>query len=312
MRSQFNTSSTNLTPAYRVSVAKRTCIFITAMCGICAPGMLIAQVLTTSDPAAAGATNESSSQADGSDAPIEKKSESKPAQAQNGLIRLSKEHEVWVDKKNKRVILGGTIAFRKGLLEMFACIKNTKEHESIVAVNSKAYLVHAALLALGAKNGSPVQYDPAYVPASGAKVKVEVVWKDKDGKERRCRAQELIRDLQTKKPMQYDWVFAGSYFWTDQETGKNYYQAEGGELICVSNFSTATMDLPVESSASSGQLLFEAATEKIPPLGTKVRLILTPDLTWKRSEPSPQPKVPERGAESQELKSGADESKVSE
>ena len=193
------------------------------------------------------------------------------------LVRLSKEHDVWIDVKNRRVIVGGVIAFRKGVLEMFACLKNTKEHESIVAVNAKAYLVHTGLLAIGAKPGKPVQYDPSYLPATGPKVKVEVVWKDKDGKEQRRLAQDMIRNVRTQKMMKHDWVFAGSYFWTDEETGKKYYQAEGGELICVSNFSTATLDLPVESSQSNGQLLFEAATERIPDLGTKVRLILTPE-----------------------------------
>ena len=74
----------------------------------------------------------------------------------------------------------------------------------------------------------------------------------------------------------HDWVFAGSQFWKDPDTGDEYYQAEGGELICVSNFSTATMDLPVESTQSTAELLFEALTENIPPVGTEVRLILSP------------------------------------
>ena len=43
----------------------------------------------------------------------------------------------------------------------------------------------------------------------------------------------------TGKAMTYPWVFAGSRFWTDEETGKQYYQAEGGDFICVSNFGTA-------------------------------------------------------------------------
>ena len=74
--------------------------------------------------------------------------------------------------------------------------------------------------------------------------------------------------------MTYPWVFAGSRFWTDEETGKQYYQAEGGDFICVSNFGTAALDIPVESSQSNDALEFEAFTERIPPLGTPVRLVL--------------------------------------
>ena len=70
--------------------------------------------------------------------------------------------------------------------------------------------------------------------------------------------------------------FAGSYFWKDEETGKEYYQAEGGDFICVSNFSTAMLDIPVESSQSDAELMFEAFTERIPPRGTPVRLTLKP------------------------------------
>jgi hypothetical protein len=221
----------------------------------------------------------------------EKAADSASKNQPSKLIRLAKEGEVWLDMKNKRVIVGGTIVFRKGVLEMFACVKDTKEHESIVAVNAKAYQVHAALLAVSAKPGSPVQYDPEYKPASGQTIKVEVVWKDKDGKSHQRLAQQMVRNVRTQKQMEHEWVFAGSYFWTDEETGKKFYQAEGGELICVSNFSTATMDLPVESSQSTGQLLFEAMTDNIPPLETKVRLVLTPVPPPKLAQETPTAKV---------------------
>jgi len=75
------------------------------------------------------------------------------------------------------------------------------------------------------------------------------------------------------------WVFAGSAFWTDTTTGEKYYQADGGDFICVSNFPTALLDLPIASTQTNDSLLFTAATERIPPLGTKVRLVLIPRRT---------------------------------
>ena len=61
-------------------------------------------------------------------------------------------------------------------------------------------------------------------------------------------------------------------------TGSSSYLAEGGDLICVSNFPGAMLDLPIESSQATSDLLFEAFTEHIPPVGTKVRLVLAPRL----------------------------------
>ena len=46
-------------------------------------------------------------------------------------------------------MIDGQICLNKGMLEMFAVPKGTKEHESIVSVNTKAQVVHAALLAVG-------------------------------------------------------------------------------------------------------------------------------------------------------------------
>ncbi|MFM8893500.1 MAG: hypothetical protein ACKOTB_18140, partial [Planctomycetia bacterium] len=48
------------------------------------------------------------------------------------------------------------------------------------------------------------------------------------------------------------------------------------DLVCLSNFPTAMLDLPIESSQSNEALLFEAFDGRIPPRGTVVDMILTP------------------------------------
>lgn len=193
-----------------------------------------------------------------------------------GLTRLAKDYDVWVDLKRKLVVVDGKICLRRGPLEMFACPKGTKEHESIVAVNSPAQFVHAGLLAVGAKTGHPVRFQPEYQPAEGTIVDIWVLWKDEAGVNRKMRAQEMIKNEETGMAMTHNWVFGGSGFWVDEETGERHYHGDGGDFICVSNFSTATLDLPVESSQSNDALLFAANTEKIPPKGTDVRLVLVP------------------------------------
>lgn len=215
-----------------------------------------------------------------------------------GAKRLMPDHDVWVDAKRKLVIMDGEICLREGQLEMFACPRGTKEHEAIVSVKTKAFVVHAGLLSIGAETGKPVQFAPQYVPASGTEIEVHVLWYDAQGKRHAIRAQEWIRNTQTGKPMEYPWVFAGSGFWRDEATGEQHYMAEAGDFICVSNFSSAMLDLPVESTQANQGLLFEAFTERIPPLRTPVRLVLSP---------KPKPKKPaekENAQEKGEVKSG--------
>ena len=194
------------------------------------------------------------------------------------LVLLQPNASVWIDKDKHRVILVGQVCQRKAPLEMFACPTGTKEHEAVVAIPCQSQFVHAALFAVGAKEGKPVQFHPEYVPASGSRVDIDVRWKDNEGKVHSTKAQEWIRNTETKKPMKHHWVFGGSSFWTDGRTGQEYYSADAGDLICVSNFPSATLDLPIESSQKQGHLLYEAFTENIPPLGTPVTLILKPKL----------------------------------
>ncbi len=191
------------------------------------------------------------------------------------LKRLSRTEEVWVDPRNKEVVIGARVVLDRGGIEVFACLAGTKEHEAVVATHSSARLVHAALLAIGLDPGSPVSFDPEYVAAKGPAVRVRVRWKDANGVQREARAQDWIRHTKTGKPLETDWVFAGSAFWQDPNDGTEYYQADGGDLICVSNFPTATLDLPIESSQSNESLLFDVFEGRVPPRDTEVELVLS-------------------------------------
>jgi len=196
----------------------------------------------------------------------------------DALVRLSPKYGVWVDPERKRVVLAGEIVLREGWLELFACLKGTKEHEAIVAIDTEATLVHTALLAVGAQAGHPVQYRPEYRPASGSPIYVSVFWNDDNGRRRQTRAGQWVRHSRTRRPLTEHWVFAGSSFWEDERTGQRFYQAEDGDLICISNFPSALMDLPIQVSQANDALEFEAWTERIPPLGTPVTVVLVPEL----------------------------------
>lgn len=192
-----------------------------------------------------------------------------------GATRLDAEQPVWIDAEKHTVYVDGKITLREGVLEMFACPAGTKEHESVVAVDSSAELIHVALLAVGAESGRPVRYEPKYQPPTGSEIEVRVSWLA-EGSIKSVRAQEWVRHADTKKAMDLPFVFAGSRRWTDPETKVTYYGADGGDLICVSNFATAMLDVPAPSTDNNGGLWFEPYTEHIPAEGTPVRLALKP------------------------------------
>jgi hypothetical protein len=106
-------------------------------------------------------------------------------------------------------------------------------------------------------------------------VKVRVRWKDDDGKMQERPAQEWVRNTDTGEALAVDWVFVGSGFWRDPADGTEHYEADAGDMICLSNFPSAMLDIPVESSDANEDLLFEAFEERVPQHGTPVELILS-------------------------------------
>jgi hypothetical protein len=190
-------------------------------------------------------------------------------------VLLVPKERVWIDRKKHRVFIDGYVALQEGQLEMFACPIFTKEHESVVAVFAKAATVHVGLLAVGAEPGSTAKWDPEYVAPTGSEIQIQVYWKDKDQKPQSIDARKWVRDVSGEsKNLEPNWVFAGSGFFEDPETKKKHYHAEGGDLICVSNFSTAALDVPIQSTQANSGLTFVAYKDRIPERGTPVRLVL--------------------------------------
>lgn len=275
------------------------------------------------------------------------------------LVPLNKQETVLLDAEGKRLILKGEVVLREGLLELLACLKQTKEHEAILSVATKAQTVHAGLLALGAEPGQPVKFLPEFQPPTGQRIDIFLTWKDEDGKLHRVPASSWVRnatrryfieklaklpagvELPKDKNLKYDdkrgemlwygsmttqerdlflslskdkayqkvvrtffeqsqlkemkahWVFPGSGFFADEKSGEKYYQAEAGDLICVANFASSVIDVDAESSATNDGLMFEAYTERIPPVGTEVQIELLP--VFKKSDkPGDQQKSPKK------------------
>lgn len=262
-----------------------------------------------------------------------------------GLVKnatpLNPAATVFVDVPGKRVILRTEVACRNCILEMLCVPEGIKEHETILRLRSRAYVVHAGLLALGLEPGKSAQFSPDFVAPQGTMISIYASWVDADGRLQRQDVRRWIRhnihryysaplpvpppglqlpyldlrydpfnkellwygpmsdeqrdDLLGKwknpdyqkavlgfhkegqsRPMTADFVFVGSRFYQDPDTGEQSYQAEGGYLICLANFPDAMIDIREASSANDGSQAYEAWTEQLPPEGTPVLLELVP------------------------------------
>lgn len=109
-------------------------------------------------------------------------------------VPLNKQQTVLLDLPGKRLLLKAKVCLRDGLLEMLCCLKQTKEHESILSIESEAYVIHTGLLALGAKPGAPVKFQPEYSPPTGTRLRIFLQWTDANGKQHREPAERWIRN----------------------------------------------------------------------------------------------------------------------
>jgi hypothetical protein len=190
--------------------------------------------------------------------------------------------KVGKDAKRFRVLLACDVCLREGPLEVFLTRKGTKEHESILRTPIDAKLIHTALVVAGASPGKTASFlddkmMPKFTPATGQKIKVTVNFK-KDGKIQTLPAQEWIWNSKKKEHVKVDYVFAGSMLLKDADNpaAEPFYGANSGEIITVSNFPYSMLDFPIEISKDDATLNYEAKTDKIPPLFSKVWLILEP------------------------------------
>ena len=196
------------------------------------------------------------------------------ASPENKRTEIGKDLFFEINGKDRRVIAKAVVVLRQGQLEGLLCRKNTKEYEYILATQADARQIHAALVVAGAKPGSPVQFQPEFRSAHGTPIEILLQYQ-KDGKTVTVPAQKWVRNVKTKKDLDINWVFAGSRLMPNPEDAKKppFYLANEGDVICVCNMDTAMLDLPVASPTALADRVFEANTEAIPPLDTKVDVI---------------------------------------
>ncbi|MEM7811091.1 MAG: YdjY domain-containing protein [Planctomycetota bacterium] len=116
-----------------------------------------------------------------------------PTAAAAGTTDLNEAGTVAIDRDAGELLLRGEVVLERGPLEMLVCRVGTKEHESIVAVDTPAVTVHAGLLALGLEPGSAVDFTDGFRPPAGPKLDIEMRWTAADGTAKTADAKSWVR-----------------------------------------------------------------------------------------------------------------------
>ncbi len=220
-----------------------------------------------------------------------------------------------VDFKNQCVDLEAKICLDAGYLELIACTKGSKEHESIVAVTSKALHIHTALLLLGADNGHPEMRKlvdeelQRWVNLSprGDLIDVMLVLKDSkgtsiakpisefvvrstgrldevSGEVRSDPNQKINRSVGMPLDFPQAFLFAGSRL-RDVVAGPKQYLADlSGNVISIATFGDEVLCLPLHQTQQNSALMWQVKPGALPKVGTIVTLRLCP----RKKTPSPE------------------------
>jgi hypothetical protein len=190
------------------------------------------------------------------------------------------------------VSVDAEICLEEGALELIACTKDSKEHESIVVIHARPSHVHAALLLLGARNGHPAMrraLDEEMtrwedIPPTGDPIDVSLSWKQEDGtRVERPLSDFLMRseeegaadgEHKEKKKFPNTFLFAGSHLGDEAETPRKYLAELSGNVISISTFGDELLCLPNMYGHENQALAWQIDPTHLPKKHTKVQLRL--------------------------------------
>jgi hypothetical protein len=170
-----------------------------------------------------------------------------------------------VSKPEGSVSAPGAVNMDEGLIEYLACGPAGKLHESVLRLDVKPYYLQIALLLLGLEPGDkPLEFQGAEGVPEGDPVEILVSWEKEGGKMVEHRAEELILNSLTKKPMKRThWVFAGSKI----VDGKYMAQIEQS-IAATFHDPFAIFDHPL--ATGTDDTIYFVNQDTVPPKGTPV------------------------------------------
>ncbi len=199
---------------------------------------------------------------------------------------------VKIDLAERCVDVDSEVCLRDGMLELIACTKDSKEHESIVMVLAKPSHIHTALLLLGAKAGNPAmrkaidQEGTRFIdlPPRGGPIDVFLVVSDSNGKETERPISDFImpserfgeEEGEEAKFPTHTFLFAGSFLHGQGEGPRTYVCDQTGNVISIATFGDELLCLPDIHSNENGALAWQVDGENLPAVGSRVTLRLRP------------------------------------
>lgn len=184
----------------------------------------------------------------------------------DGLYKLG---NVDLDLNKKIVTMYGKVNMSYGLIELLACTKIGKMHESALVMDVQPIHLQTALILLGLEYGGGLRYQGDPLTPKGDRVRIWVEW-DADNQIKRHRAEELVFNRVKQSHMAHtDWVFTGSRM----HNGVFMSQAVG-TLITTFRDPDAIIDNPLPEGADD--TVYIVNSQIAPPKGTDIRMIITP------------------------------------
>ena len=211
-----------------------------------------------------------------------------------GLCIITLSNIAWTDdnlqimEKEKKIVLKGQISkalgeydsHLKGAVEYLACGPTGKLYESIIAIEASTKDIHEALSKLGVKPGTPPAYDDekdALIPPTGTTFLLTVEWQE-DEKTKKVRAEELIYNVKTNKPMPpIAWIYSGSRVIpdldSDDEDAMIPHAYMSNHIVALKQTDgSALFQNPLPESVEEN--LYKKNDDLLPELGTSVKLII--------------------------------------
>lgn len=184
----------------------------------------------------------------------------------DGVYKLG---NIDLDRNKKTIIIYGEVNMAYGIVELLACTRIGKLHESALVMDVQPIHLQTALILLGLNYGGGVRYQGDPITPKGDKVRIWVEW-DVDGQTKRHRAEDLVFNRVTQTHMKHtDWIFTGS------RTANGIFTAQAvGTLITTFRDPDAIIDNPLPEGADDTVYIVNA--QVAPPKGTAIRMIITP------------------------------------
>lgn len=178
-----------------------------------------------------------------------------------------------------RIDVSGWVNMQRGLVEVFACTPEGKTHESVVVLDCVPSGVHAGLLALRLRPGTPVELgtEGEYRPPTGDPVEIRVRWTDAGGEAHSARAEDWIWDEKDARSMPHcAWIFAGSFLQpsASDPSGGTYAANLVKSIVTTYHDATSVLENPFAEGADD--TVYYANERAVPPVGTPVTVSFRP------------------------------------